>query len=253
MNVKNGQSGQITKIENGCVDITFLRMIIYFFNIVFYISSAAFIGLSIWIYIMKFTMFGSFFGDTNYAKCIILCFIIGFAVFFTASIGHCAIFKRKRSLMLLYLILALLTLLFGLSLCILAYIDIERVEDNLGSSLLMSVIRDYSDKDDISKSLQYLHREGHCCGSQSFEDWRNSIWWQKVNSVANVKQRSFDFAVPEFCCRKEGPECGRRDHPSNIYYDVRYFGCLHYLIKITQQQLLIISGAGVALTIVQVC
>uniref|UniRef100_A0A914R601 Uncharacterized protein n=1 Tax=Parascaris equorum TaxID=6256 RepID=A0A914R601_PAREQ len=65
-----------------------------------------------------------------------------------------------------------------------------------------------------------LELQGKCCGALSFEDWRNSVWWQNVNTAALSESRGFDLAVPDFCCRTLTNECGRRDHPSNIYYDV---------------------------------
>uniref|UniRef100_A0A915PJD2 C2H2-type domain-containing protein n=1 Tax=Setaria digitata TaxID=48799 RepID=A0A915PJD2_9BILA len=134
------------------------------------------------------------------------------------------------------------------TLCIMTYVYIEQLENNLGTTLLMSVIRDHSEHNDISRALKHLHRQGHCCGSQSFEDWRDSVWWQKVNSASELKQRSFDLAVPDFCCRSERPNCGRRDHPSNIYYN----GCLSYLMKVVKEHLLIICGASFALALVQI-
>ncbi|VDK58228.1 unnamed protein product [Gongylonema pulchrum] len=114
----------------------------------------------------------------------------------------------------------LLSLLMVLALCVGSYAYMEQLDDLLGPSLLTAIIRDHSQREDVSLALQHLHHQGHCCGAQSFEDWRDSVWWQNVNSVAELKQRSFDLAVPDFCCRTESLNCGHRDHPSNIYYNV---------------------------------
>ncbi|OZC12814.1 tetraspanin family protein [Onchocerca flexuosa] len=233
--------------EKSCYDIRLLQKIIYFFNFLFYISSVAFIGLAIWTYTMKYTMIGSLLYSSRYLQSIILCFVIGLAVFVVASSGCWAISRRKQLLLLLYTVLVLLTMLMELALCIMTYAYIEHLKNNLGTTLFMSVIRDHSERNDISEALHYLHQQGHCCGSRSFEDWRDSIWWQKVNSIAELKQRPFDLAVPDFCCRSERLNCGRRDHPSNIYYN----GCLDYLIKTMEEQLLIISGTAFAFAVVQ--
>uniref|UniRef100_A0A0R3S4M7 Tetraspanin n=1 Tax=Elaeophora elaphi TaxID=1147741 RepID=A0A0R3S4M7_9BILA len=266
--------------EKSCCDIRLLQMIIYFFNFLFYVSSFCFIisifmfnyfepiyveilaciihallqisamaliGLAIWTYTVKYTMIGSLLYSSRYLQSIMLCFVIGLGVLVVASAGCWAISKRKQLLLLLYSILILLTMLMEFALCIMTYAYIEHLENTLGTTLLMSVIRDHSERDDISQALQYLHHQGRCCGSQSFEDWRDSVWWQKVNSVAELKQRFFDLAVPDFCCRSEKLNCGRRDHPSNIYYN----GCLNYLIKTIKEQLLIICGAAFALAVVQ--
>ncbi|VDK70335.1 unnamed protein product [Litomosoides sigmodontis] len=233
--------------EKSCCDVRLLQMIIYFFNFLFYVSAMALIGLAIWTYTVKYTMIGSLLYSRRYLQSIILCFTVGLSVFVVATSGCWAISKRKQLLLLLYSILILLTILMEFTLCIMTYAYTEHLENNLGTTLLMSVIRDHSERDDISQALQYLHKQGRCCGSQSFEDWRDSVWWQKVNTVAELKQRSFDLAVPDFCCRSERPNCGRRDHPSNIYYN----GCLNYLMKMMKEQLLIICGAAFALSIMQ--
>uniref|UniRef100_A0AAF5Q116 Tetraspanin n=2 Tax=Wuchereria bancrofti TaxID=6293 RepID=A0AAF5Q116_WUCBA len=233
--------------EKSCCDVRLLQMIVYFFNFLFYISSMAFIGLAMWTYTMKYTMIGSLLYSNRYLHSIGLCFVVGLAVFIVASSGCWAILKRNQLLLLLYSVLVLVTMLMELALCIMTYAYIEHLESNLGATLLMSVIRDHSERSDISQALQHLHQQGRCCGSQSFEDWRDSVWWQKVNGVAELKQRSFDLAVPDFCCRSVKPNCGRRDHPSNIYYN----GCLNYLKKMMKEQLLIICGTAFALAIMQ--
>ncbi|KAM3721296.1 putative antigen [Dirofilaria immitis] len=233
--------------EKSCCDMRLFQTIIYFFNFLFYISSVSFIGLAIWTYTTKYTMIKPLLYNNRYLQSIILCFGIGLAVFVVASSGCWAISKRKRLLLLLHSILVLLTMLMEVVLCIMTYAYIEYLKNNLGTTLLISVIRDHSEHNDISEALHHLHQQGRCCGSQSFEDWRDSIWWQKANSITELKQRFFDLAVPDFCCRSERPNCGRRDHPSNIYYN----GCLNYLIKMMKEPLLIMSGAAFAVAIVQ--
>ncbi|EJD76360.1 hypothetical protein LOAG_16659 [Loa loa] len=245
---RNDRIRQVMHNEKSCCDVQLLQMIIYFFSFLFYISSVAFIGLTIWNYTMKYTMIAPLLYSSRYLQSIILCFVVGLAAFVVASSGCWAISKRKQLLLLLFSVLILFTLLMALALCIMTYAYIEYLENNLGTTLLMSIIRDHSERSDISQALQHLHQQGRCCGSQSFEDWRDSVWWQKVNSVAELKQRSFDLAVPDFCCRSEKSNCGRRDHPSNIYYN----GCLDYLKKVMKEQLLIICGAAFALAVVQI-
>ncbi|VDO36015.1 unnamed protein product [Onchocerca flexuosa] len=157
--------------EKSCYDIRLLQKIIYFFNFLFYriefiifefqmqISSVAFIGLAIWTYTMKYTMIGSLLYSSRYLQSIILCFVIGLAVFVVASSGCWAISRRKQLLLLLYTVLVLLTMLMELALCIMTYAYIEHLKNNLGTTLFMSVIRDHSERNDISEALHYLHQQ----------------------------------------------------------------------------------------------
>lgn len=49
----------------------------------------------------------------------------------------------------------------------------------------------------------------HCCGSNNSQDWRDSEWIRSGKANNRV--------VPDSCCKTMVPECGRRDHASNIY------------------------------------
>lgn len=63
----------------------------------------------------------------------------------------------------------------------------------------------------------------NCCGAYNFLDWRQSAWYESANSDERRDRRP-DRAllrVPSFCCRNPAADfCAKRDHPSNIYYDV---------------------------------
>lgn len=53
----------------------------------------------------------------------------------------------------------------------------------------------------------------HCCGAQTFSDWKYSRW---IKGSPGIKNK-----VPDSCCKTPEFLCGKRDHPSNIYYAVR--------------------------------
>jgi hypothetical protein len=48
-----------------------------------------------------------------------------------------------------------------------------------------------------------------------FEDWRFSRWLKENPDLKNL--------VPDSCCISMTQNCGVRDHPSNIYYNVSFF------------------------------
>lgn len=53
-----------------------------------------------------------------------------------------------------------------------------------------------------------------CCGAVRFEDWEYSKW--------RILDLSGENLVPDSCCKTTMINCGKRDHPSNIYYSVRH-------------------------------
>lgn len=50
-------------------------------------------------------------------------------------------------------------MLMELALCIMVYAYIEPILNSLGTTLLMSVIRDHSERSDISQALKHLHQQ----------------------------------------------------------------------------------------------
>lgn len=52
-----------------------------------------------------------------------------------------------------------------------------------------------------------------CCGSNNYTDWADSVWIR--SSEASGRK------VPDSCCKTITDLCGRRDHPSNIYKEVK--------------------------------
>lgn len=52
-----------------------------------------------------------------------------------------------------------------------------------------------------------------CCGSNNYTDWTDSQWIKSPE--ANGRK------VPDSCCKTITDLCGRRDHPSNIYKEVK--------------------------------
>lgn len=52
-----------------------------------------------------------------------------------------------------------------------------------------------------------------CCGSNNYTDWADSQWIKSPEASGRK--------VPDSCCKTITDLCGRRDHPSNIYKEVK--------------------------------
>lgn len=70
-----------------------------------------------------------------------------------------------------------------------------------------------------------------CCGSNSSTDWQQSAYILSSESGARV--------VPDSCCKTVTFECGRRDHPSNIYKaEVKcHFGMGERFVMVVKQSI----------------
>uniref|UniRef100_F1L7K6 CD151 antigen n=1 Tax=Ascaris suum TaxID=6253 RepID=F1L7K6_ASCSU len=232
--------------DDSCCGLRLLKIIIYFFNFLFYISGLTLIGIGVWTIFYKWDYI-ALLTSNNYKVTTYLAICTGFLIIAIATFGCIYVANDRTMFVLVYTLLLLLALIMEGVLCVFAYSYCEQIGAELSSSLITNLIRDHSVDVEISKALEALHIEGKCCGALSFEDWRNSVWWQNVNTAALSESRGFDLAVPDFCCRTLTNECGRRDHPSNIYYD----GCLRYLSSFMKEQLVIISGSAFAIAITQ--
>jgi CD151 antigen len=91
-----------------------------------------------------------------------------------------------------------------------------------------------------TEAIDRMQQEFSCCGSSSFEDWAGSRWM--------LEKHNNDNKVPDSCCKTEGPGCGVRDHPSNIYYT----GCIHRLSDTVRNHFGYHTIAGLGLCILQV-
>ncbi|KHN79161.1 Antigen -like protein [Toxocara canis] len=232
--------------DDSCCGLRLLKIIIYFFNFLFYISGMALIGIGVWTIFYRWE-YVALLASSNYKVIAYLAICIGFVVIVVATFGCICVAKSRAMLVLAYTLLLLFVLILESVLCVFSFSYCEQIGTELNSSLMTNLIRDHSVDIRISKALETLHKEGKCCGALTFEDWRNSVWWQNMNTAALSESRGFDVAVPDFCCRTPTNECGRRDHPSNIYYD----GCLRYLTSHMKEHLAIISGSAFAIGIIQ--
>ncbi|VDM24278.1 unnamed protein product [Toxocara canis] len=213
--------------DDSCCGLRLLKIIIYFFNFLFYISGMALIGIGVWTIFYRWE-YVALLASSNYKVIAYLAICIGFVVIVVATFGCICVAKSRAMLVLAYTLLLLFVLILESVLCVFSFSYCEQIGTELNSSLMTNLIRDHSVDIRISKALETLHKEGKCCGALTFEDWRNSVWWQNMNTAALSESRGFDVAVPDFCCRTPTNECGRRDHPSNIYYDVCLLFCIPF-------------------------
>ncbi|MFH4983190.1 hypothetical protein AB6A40_009899 [Gnathostoma spinigerum] len=232
--------------HDGCCNLRFLTVIVYFFNFLHFVCSLTLGLLFLWTFYFKW-YFVALLPSYRYVQIATFCAILSVLLLGTFLFGYLALNKERPQLTAIYTLLLVIILLVECGTCLMAYSYYEQVALDLKSSLITSLIRDHSLVENISDAFRDLHRLGKCCGVFSFEDWRNSLWWQNVNDVQSGVTRGFDLIVPDFCCQTVINDCGQSDHPSNIYYN----GCLSFLIRSVQEGLFVIATTTLAVSFVQ--
>ncbi|KAG7262662.1 hypothetical protein CRUP_012541 [Coryphaenoides rupestris] len=95
-------------------------------------------------------------------------------------------------------------------------------------------------EESITQAVDKLQQEFKCCGSNSSQDWANSVW---------ILASGNDRLVPDSCCKTPMENCGRRDHPSNIFK--LEGGCIVRLGEFVLSQLHILGGVGIGIAFLQ--
>lgn len=124
---------------------------------------------------------------------------------------------------------------------ILAYIYQGYVKDELYQNLNTTFIEGYNVDASRTAAIDRIQQEFKCCGAIRFEDWEVSLWHKGPPS------RPSD-SVPDSCCKTTSEGCGRRNHPSNIYYT----GCIYKLADEVKEHLIILGAVGLGICVLQI-
>ncbi|XP_061773155.1 CD151 antigen isoform X1 [Nerophis ophidion] len=231
--------------ENNCGTIC-LKYLLIVFNILFWLAGGALVAVGVWTVVEK-SDYISLLDSGFYSKSAYILIAAGVIVFVTGIIGCCATLMENKSLLIVYLVLLLCVFLLELIAAVMAYITYQecfpfchQLDDALRQNLEVTLLQKYQQpgEDGVTRTVDKLHQEFQCCGSNSSSDWRYSTWIQAAQD---------EELVPVSCCKTPSSLCGRRDHPSNIYKG----GCIGKLEDFLLYQLYILSGLGIGIAILQ--
>ncbi|PNF35076.1 hypothetical protein B7P43_G09478 [Cryptotermes secundus] len=139
-----------------------------------------------------------------------------------------------------YTFALLLVFLLEAMVGVMSFLYEPHVEEELRLNLNSTFVENYKMDDSKTSAIDLMQIEYKCCGANQFEDWRYSRW-QKENLSEGLK-------VPNSCCKTITPQCGKSDHPSNIYYT----GCRHRLADEIRDHLIILSAVGLGICVLQI-
>ncbi|XP_071536140.1 CD151 antigen-like [Panulirus ornatus] len=225
--------------DRGCCSINFLKYVLFIFNFIFLLGGCAVLGVAIWTLLEK-QPYTVLLRTGLYAAIPFLLLLAGIIVIFAALLACCAILREDRCYLLVYTFLLLLVFLLEAGGGVMAYVYEEQVMDSLSRSLTSTFNGGYMEDPEVTKAVDSMQKEYHCCGAQIFSEWQDSTWMKK--------NQSLNVTVPDSCCKTPSPYCGVRDHPSNIWYT----GCIHQFKDELSRQLLILGAVGCGICLIQI-
>ncbi|KAL1509215.1 hypothetical protein ABEB36_003985 [Hypothenemus hampei] len=224
--------------DDGCCRIPIIKAVLYAYQFVFLLTGVAIITVGVWKYLETFHYFTV--ADLNLYSAIIYLFITtGCLVICAFIFGFCAIPKNRTKLIFVFILILVLVFLLESLVAILAYFYQQNVHEDLNLRLNSSFLANYN-RNSKTDSVDFIQENLHCCGAQTFSDWKHSRW---IKGSPGIKNK-----VPDSCCKTQGFLCGKSDHPSNIYYA----GCEDKISIILKLSLWIVCAVSLGVSVLQV-
>ena len=179
-------------------------------------------------------------GNINYVNGPAFCIAIGTITILISFLACCG--AKTNNICMLGCYCGLLALIFCLEIVAITitYVYKERIETTLKNDFKRTLNQYGHPRFDLlSKSIDALQRDFHCCGNKNYTDWFSTAWGDNNTD-----------SVPLSCCK------GRRDENCNknlstnsdrIYKE----GCYNHVKKYLLENLHIISGFGVWIAAVE--
>ncbi|KAM4677368.1 tetraspanin-11-like isoform 2-T2 [Discoglossus pictus] len=195
----------------------FLKYLLFMFNFLFWVGGAVVIAMGLWTLLEK-SDYISLLATSSLALSTYMLLTAGSLVMITGFLGCCAMIREQR-------------------------ICLTVISDELKQDLNQTMRENYAEpgRKDITLAIDHLQQDFKCCGSSGYEDWRYTLY---INS-----ERSENRVVPDSCCKTITLNCGRDDHPSNIFKVEG--GCITKLEEFLQEHLLLIGAVSVGIACFQ--
>ncbi|XP_054609648.1 tetraspanin-11 isoform X2 [Dunckerocampus dactyliophorus] len=219
-----------------------LKYLLFVFNSLFWVGGAAVLGVGVWTLVEK-SEFLSLLASSTFAVSAYILILAGGLVVVTGFLGCCAVIREQRRCLSMYFFGLLLIFLIELVAGVLAYVYCQRLSEELKQHLKQTMTDNYAQpgKEAITLAVDKLQQDFKCCGSDNYQDWTTSVYIMSKHGRGRL--------VPDSCCKSMTPDCGVRDHPSNIY-NVEG-GCITKLEQFLADHLLVIGAVGIGVACLQ--
>ncbi|CAI2357663.1 unnamed protein product [Caenorhabditis sp. 36 PRJEB53466] len=159
-----------------------------------------------------------------YVNCVHLAVACGFFNIIIGFLVHSAV--NNRCALVFYLLILIFSVILEGCLVYFTFSYHATYIQELEVSLPNDILNNYGHDDQITAAVNFMQRDGKCCGSNAFNDWpKPEVEDHYLPYVKTVHQRI--QYVPDSCCKgtHQRKGCALSDSPNNIFYK----GCLPFL------------------------
>uniref|UniRef100_A0A1B6LIB3 Tetraspanin n=1 Tax=Graphocephala atropunctata TaxID=36148 RepID=A0A1B6LIB3_9HEMI len=239
----------------GCYGI--LKYLVFFVNLVFWITGLTIIVLSIWM-LTDPTFYMSMAQDeSSYYTGVYLFLIVGTLMFIVGFLGCCGAIKESQCMLVLFFCLLLIILVAEISAGAWAYSNSEQLEQLVQESVKNTVQKEYSVIDSRTQTFDAIQQGLGCCGANGPADWATSKFNKADQQGLNLAVTSplILHKLPASCCTlPEGSdECENLKTAIGmpVNKDIYPQGCTDKLQDTLRDYMSTIVGIGVAVAIAQ--
>lgn len=206
----------------GCCD-KMLQSIIFLFNFIFFLTSAALIGIGAYIQI-HMTKYLDFLGNT-YLNTSIILIIIGAVMLVVTFCGCCGACTDNACMVYTYGTMLALILISLIGVAITVYIYKDDAREIIKTSM-NNAMEQYKKPghEGVTDAMDIVQKDFKCCGVEKYSDWKQHPFGQSGD-------------VPDMCCKVTEDGCGKgmadksEEEAASIIYTQGCFAGLEDLIN----------------------
>ncbi|XP_028409454.1 tetraspanin-9-like [Dendronephthya gigantea] len=221
-----------------------VRVIVIFFNFIFFLSGCGILSFGIYVQIEK--------GDyaavstTRGLTASLLLIIAGFITAVISFLGCLGAYKKIRTLLWIFVVMMALIVILEIAALVLAIVYRGKLKDELREDMTAS-LEEYGleDQDGITDGWNWIQRKFECCGVNDSLDWARHPNKVNKNGSHNV--------VPDSCCVVEKKDCGDPYKYSNqtIINAIYTKGCFNELRDFLENNLLVIGVLAAVFVVIE--
>ncbi|XP_060066732.1 CD151 antigen-like [Ylistrum balloti] len=166
------------------------------FNVIFWFSGPAVLGLAIWFY-LTVNIYSPVLDMTSYNTQSYVMIATGGACIVCGICGCLGGVNENKWLICIYNFS--LVVIFGCQLytCLASFYVYDKVDTKVSSDLNYSIYHLYHYKEQSTAAIDRIQRELYCCGYRGYTDWRSAMYYRDV-TLSDGRGRE---ELPISCCR----------------------------------------------------
>ncbi|XP_067657191.1 tetraspanin-33-like [Haliotis asinina] len=190
----------------------------------------------------------------------IIFIVVGIIIFFLGFSGCVGALRENTCLLKFFYIIIIIIFLLEVAGAVLAFVFRDKAKDFVINVLQQNLITRYEDDPDAQNFIDFVQENVRCCGvtSNGYKDW-NSNPYYNCTELNKSRLRCF---VPHSCCINQNsisdgvPNilCGAdalKESATKAGQSVFTMGCVDAMIKLAEDNLPLLGGIIIAVTVPQ--